>query len=110
MEDSIILTNSGTLILTIISMFAVIISWFLKNKTLSAVLSVGSFLGVISCITYSLLLGATLTEILILILIFVALNLFNFLPKTENKAEFKKNIKNLDKQEDVSSNDEEDSK
>ena len=106
MAESIILTNSGTLILTIISMFALIISWFLKNQTLSAVLSVGSFLGVIACIIYSLLLGASLTEVLILVLVFVALNAFSFLPKGENKPQFKEGAERLDKPGADSSKDE----
>ena len=107
MIESIILTHSGTLILTIVSMFALIISWFLKNQTLTAVLSVGSFLGVISCIIYSLLLGASLTEVLILVLVFVALNGFSFLPKRENKAEFNEGIEQMDKHEEDLSKDEE---
>lgn len=109
MIDSIILTNSGTLILSIVSMFATIISWFLKNRKLSAILSVGSFLGVLACITYSLLLGASLTEVLILVLVFVALNLFSFLPKPENKTDDNKDVLDSDKQED-SANEEEENK
>ena len=81
--ESVIVTTPATLVISVIAMFAVIISWFLKNKILSAVLSVGSFLGVLFCIIYSLLLGASLTEVIILILIFVALNAFAFLPKSE---------------------------
>lgn len=87
--ESVIVATPATLIISVIAMFAVIISWFLKNKILSSVLTVGSFLGVLFCIIYSLLLGASLTEVLILILIFVALNAFAFLPKAEKKEEKK---------------------
>lgn len=108
MEGSIILTNSGTLILTIVAMFAVIISWFVSNRTLSAVLSVGSFLGVLACITYALLLGASLTEVLILVLVFVALNLFCFLSKPENKENINNDVEASDKQEDPIKEEEDD--
>ena len=105
--NSVILTTPATLIITIIAMFAVIISWFLKNQILSSILSVGSFFGVLSCITYSLLLGASLTEVLILILVFVALNLFSFLPKPENKIINNENFESLDKPDDSAINEEE---
>ena len=110
MVDSIILTNSGTLILTIVSMFAIIISWFLKNRKLSAVLSVGSFLGVISCITYSLLLGASLTEVLIFVLVFVALNIFSFLPKPDNVSKNEMTTETSDKPDEEVEENEESSK
>jgi hypothetical protein len=84
MGNSIILTHSGTVILALAAAFLVIISWVVKNKNIANVLSCVSLLCTLACVIYALLLGATLTETLILILIFVLLGSFSFLSDGKN--------------------------
>lgn len=83
MSESIILSHSATAIISAIAFFATIISYLISNKKIAAVVQIASFLGVLAVITYALLLGAELTEILILLLIFVFINAFSFIPKRE---------------------------
>ena len=81
---NVIINNTGTMILSLIALFAIIISYVIQNKKIAAVVQVISFLCVLAVITWALLLGAELTEILILILVFVLLSAFSFIPKREN--------------------------
>lgn len=84
MTDSVILTHTATAILSAVAFFATIIAYLISNKKIAAVVQIASFLSVLAVITYALLLGAELTEILILLLVFVLINAFSFIPKKEN--------------------------
>lgn len=84
--ESIILNNTATLILTFAALIICVISWFVKNKPVSAILSVASFVCVLAVVTYALLLGAELNEILTVVLLFVFINLFSFVPNRERNA------------------------
>lgn len=84
MTESVILTHVPTAILSAVAFFAMIIAYLISNKKIAAVVQVASFLCVLAVITWALLLGAELTEILILILIFVLISAFSFIPKREN--------------------------
>lgn len=83
MSESIILSHSATAIISAIAFFATIISFLISNKKIASVVQIASLLGVLAVMTYALLLGAELTEILILLLIFVFINAFSFIPKRE---------------------------
>lgn len=83
MEASIILTNTVTLILSLIALLLTVFSYTVQNKTFAAVMQVGGFLCVLATVIYGLLLGASLTEILIFVLVFVLLGIISFLPRKE---------------------------
>lgn len=85
MDKTIILTNTGTLILSLIALFLLIFSFAVQNRKIAAVMQCISFLCVLATVIYALLLGATLTEVLVFILVFVAISLISFIPKKNEK-------------------------
>lgn len=84
MTESIILSNTATAILSVIAFFATLVSYLISNKKIAATVQIIGFLCVLAVVTYALLLGAELLEILILILVFVFVSAFSFIPKSEN--------------------------
>lgn len=84
--ESIVLSNTATLLLTLAALITCVISWFIENKTVSAILSVASFACVLAVVVYALLLGAPLTEILIVVLLFGFLSLFAFIPDNKQSV------------------------
>ena len=85
MDKTIILTNTGTLILSLIALFLVIFSFVVQNRKIAAGMQGVSFLCVLATVIYALLLGAALTEVLVFILIFVAISLISFIPMKNDK-------------------------
>lgn len=85
MDKTIILTNTGTLILSLIALFLLIFSFAVQNRKIAAAMQGVSFLCVLATLIYALLLGATLTEVLVFILVFVAISLISFIPKKNEK-------------------------
>lgn len=84
MTESVILNNTATAILSIIAFFAMLVSYLVSNKKIAATVQIISFLCVLAVVTYALLLGAELLEILILIIVFVFVSAFSFIPKKES--------------------------
>ena len=99
MDKTIILTNTGTLILSLIALFLLIFSFAVQNRKIAAVMQCISFLCVLATVIYALLLGAALTEVLVFILVFVILNLISFIPKKEIKIDETQNATENKKEE-----------
>ncbi len=87
MSDSVILSTPVIFILSIIAMFAFVIARIIVGKNVKAILYIGGFLIVAGCVTYSLLLGADIEEILVYLLVFVMLGMLEFIRPTDKPSE-----------------------
>ena len=83
----IILTHSSTLILSLIALFAIVLSLVVQNKIVACILQSLGVLCVIATVVYALLLGAELREISVYALVFVVLSLIMFEPKKTKEKE-----------------------
>ena len=80
----IILTNPVTLVLSVFALILTVAVRFVARKIGNG-LSILSFISVLACITYALLLGAELIEILIFLLVFVLIGIISFLPDASSR-------------------------
>ena len=91
---TVFLSNSVILILSLLAVIFAVSAKFVTNKYVSAVLSVIGFLLVLSNITYALLLGAELTEVLIYVLAFSLIGVITLLPDVKQGFDNVNNIVN----------------
>lgn len=77
---SIILSSPIILLLSAIAIICIVAARFVTNKYIGTGSSIVGFLLVLANITYALLLGADLTEILIYVLAFALIGSIHFLP------------------------------
>ncbi len=91
---SVFFTNSLLFFVGLIALFCTITAYFVPHKIVSAMVSICGAVLAIFCITYALLLGANLYEVLIFILVLAAFSALTFLPHNENE-----NHKKRDEQE-----------
>lgn len=85
MSESVIFTNPTIIIISLIAVIFVIGAIFISNKYICAGLYICSFLGVVGCSIYALLLGIELNELLAYVSAFALLGLTAFLSPAENK-------------------------
>ncbi len=97
MSDYIILTNQIIIIVSLIAIILALTARFTTNKYICAGLYVISFLCVVGCTIYALLLGADLKELLAYILIFTLLGLTAFIPMPNEKIG---NFENIEEKKD----------
>lgn len=83
--DSLFFTNPILLSFGIVALFSAVASFFVTNKKISAVIAVCGAAVAVFCVTYALLLGASLYETLTFILVLAAISALSFLPR--GKAE-----------------------
>lgn len=80
MIDSVILNTPIIIIITILALIMSIAGRFVGNKYVRAGLYIASFLCAVGCITYALLLGVELNELLTYVLIFTLAGITSFIP------------------------------
>lgn len=86
MTDSVILNTPVILIITVIAVIIYLAGRFVSGKRISAGCYIASFLCVIGCVTYALLLGVELDELLSYVLLFTLLGLTAFIPTAQSGA------------------------
>ena len=83
MNDSIILNTPVILIITVIAIIMTAAGRFIVNRYVRGGLYIASFLCVIGCVTYALLLGVELNELLSYVLLFTLAGLTAFIPSAQ---------------------------
>lgn len=88
--DYVMLAEPAILAVSLVAVIATVAARFVDHKYVSGILHIASFLCVVGCVTYALLLGAELKELLTYILLFVLIGMTSFIPvANEHKAEDK---------------------
>ena len=85
MTESVILTTPIIVIISVIALIMSVAGRFVGNKIIRAGLYIASFLCAVGCITYALLLGVELDELLTYILLFMLLGLTAFIPTAQHE-------------------------
>lgn len=80
MIDSVILNTPAIVIVTVIALIMNVAGKFIGNKYVRAGLYIASFLCVVGCVAYALLLNVELYELLAYILLFTLVGLTAFIP------------------------------
>lgn len=80
MTDSVILNTPIIVVVTILALIMNVAGRFVGNKYVRAGLYIASFLCVVGCVTYALLLGVELNELLTYVLIFTLVGITSFIP------------------------------
>lgn len=88
MDESVILNTPIILFISFIALLLLFSLIFIKHKIVGFILQVLSFLCVLGCITYALLLGVELTELLVYVLAFMLLNMITFVTKDRDDVEY----------------------
>lgn len=98
--NSVIISNTWTCLLAAVALLSLITAFVIKNNIANICLCLVSFICFLACVTYALLLGAQLNELLLFVLIFTLSNMIVFIPKNESNsdsttkdAEFKTSLK-----------------
>lgn len=98
--NSVIISNTWTCLLAAVALLSLITAFVIKNNIATICLCLVSFICFLACVTYALLLGAQLNEVLLFVLIFTLANMIVFIPKndansdsTANDAEIKTSFK-----------------
>lgn len=86
MTDSVILSTPVIVIITVIALVMHIAGRFVGNKYVRAGLYIASFLCVVGCVTYALLLGVELNELLAYVLLFTLVGITAFIPTAQPTA------------------------
>lgn len=82
--ESVFFSNSILFSFSLIALFCIVTAYFVSHKTVSAIVSVCGALIAIFCVTYALLLGAGLYEVLAFVLVLTAISVLTFLPQNKN--------------------------
>lgn len=90
---SVFLTNPLLLTLTAVAVTVGVSARFVPLKILSTVLHIGGFLLVAANITYALLSGAELADVLVYVLIFILIGITAFLPRQKNSEQENDGVK-----------------
>ncbi len=77
---SVFLSDPLILVLSVLAVIATVTARFVRHKYVGAGLSIVGFLLAIANITYALLLGAALSEVLLYVLAFALIGITSFLP------------------------------
>lgn len=83
MTDSVILNTPIIIIITVIALIMNVAGRFVGNKYVRAGLYITSFLCVVGCVTYALLLSVELEELLTYVLLFMLVGVTSFIPTAQ---------------------------
>lgn len=79
--NGVIFANAATITLVVIAATTVIVSWFIRQRIISSIFSIVSYVCALACVSWGLLLGANMNEVIIVILLLLALNIVAFIPE-----------------------------